>query len=123
MVRRQGRMKGTTTRRRVTRPVTAQMPTGFNGPRMTMMKARMETAGRKLRATGHVAGRFTRSSMREMSGAVEASREPMALLLRNVRLAGRRIMRDAVAAWREVVPARTKVMKLPVARPARRPAA
>ena len=125
MVRRQGRMKGTTTRRRVTRPVAAHVSTtGFTGPPMTMsmMKARMETVGRRLRATGHVMGRFTRSSMREMSGAVKASREPMMMLMRNVRLASRRIMRDATAAWHEVVPARTEVMKLPV-RPARRPAA
>jgi len=125
MVRRQGRMKGTTTRRRVTRPVATHMRTGFTGSPMpmSMMKARMETARRKLRATGHVVGRFTRSSMREMTDAVKASREPMALLLRNIRLASRRIMRDAAAAWREVVPARTEVMKMPVARQARRPAA
>ena len=123
MVRRQGRMKGTTTRRRVTAPVTAHMPTGFTGPTMSMMKARLETAGRRLRATGHVMGQFTRSSMREMSSAMKASREPMTLLLRNVRLASRRIMRDAIAAWHEVVPARTEVMKMPVARQARRPAA
>ncbi|HJW51802.1 MAG TPA: hypothetical protein VJ501_07315 [Burkholderiaceae bacterium] len=123
MVRRQGRVKGTTTRRRVTRPLAAHMRTDFTGSPMSMMKARMETAGRKLRATGHVVGRFTHSSMREMTDAVKASREPMALLLRNIRLASRRIMRDAAAAWREVVPARTEVMKMPVARQARRPAA
>ncbi len=125
MVRRQGRMKDTTTRRRVARPVAAHVPTGFTGPPMTMsmMKARMETVGRRLRATGNVMGRFTRSSMREMAGAVKASREPMTMLMRNVRLASRRIMRDATAAWHEVAPARTEVMKLPVARSARRPAA
>jgi hypothetical protein len=61
--------------------------------------------------------------MREMTGAVKASREPMTMLMRNVRLASRRIMRDATAAWHEVVPVRTEVMKLPVARPARRSAA
>jgi len=117
-------MKGKTTKRRVTRPVTAHMPTGFTtGPTISMMKSRLETAGCRLRATGHVAGRFARSSMREMSGAVRASREPMTVLMRNVRLAGRRIMRDAVAAWREVVPARSAEMKLPVARQARRPVA
>jgi hypothetical protein len=72
---------------------------------MARMKTRFETAGRKLQATGRAAGRFARSSLREVSGAVQASREPVTALWRNVRLAGRHVMRDAVAAWHEVVPA------------------
>jgi hypothetical protein len=71
---------------------------------MARMKTRFETAGRTLQATGRAAGRLARSSLREVSGAVQASREPMTTLWRNVRLAGRHVMRDAVAAWHEVVP-------------------
>jgi hypothetical protein len=89
---------------------------------MKMMKARLGAAGRKLQTTGVAAGMFARSSMREVTGAVRASREPMTALWRNVRLAGRHIVRDATAAWHEVVPARKGVLKLPVAR-SRRPAA
>lgn len=119
MVRRQVKRKSVATRRHEhAPPAVAGAP-----PAMMMMKARLETAGRRLQATGHAAGRVARSSMREMTGAMKASREPMAMLLRNVRLAGRRIMRDASAAWHEVAPARKAVLKLPVARPARRSAA
>jgi hypothetical protein len=78
------------------------------------MRMRFEEAGARLQATGRVAGRFARSSLREVTGAVRASREPMTALLRNVRLAGRHVMRDAVAAWHEVVPA-VKVVQKPAA--------
>jgi len=87
---------------------------------MAMMKVRLETAGRKLQAAGSTARHVARSSMREMTGAMKASREPMAMLWRNVRLAGRHIARDVTAAWQELAPARRKVLKAPVARPARR---
>jgi hypothetical protein len=78
------------------------------------MRTRFEVAGARLQATGRVAGRFARSSLREVTGAVRASREPMTALLRNVRLAGRHVMRDAVAAWHEVVPA-AKAVRRPAA--------
>jgi hypothetical protein len=61
--------------------------------------------------------------MREVTTAAKASREPMHALWRTVRLAGRHIARDAVALWKEVAPVRTEVLKLPVARRARRRAA
>ncbi|HTN50405.1 MAG TPA: hypothetical protein VMK32_13340 [Burkholderiaceae bacterium] len=124
MVRRQVKTKGTGVRRQVTEAA-RHAPTALAVPPKTkaMMKARLETAGRKLQATGNAAGKVARSSMREMTVAVKASREPMAMLWRNVRLAGRHIARSAAEAWNEVAPARKEVMKLPVARPARRPAA
>jgi hypothetical protein len=87
------------------------------------IKTRFGVAGCKLQAAGRVAGRFTRSSLREVTGAMKASREPMTMLWRNVRLAGRHIVRDATAAWHELVPAGAGVLKLPVAVRARRPAA
>jgi hypothetical protein len=58
--------------------------------------------------------------MREVTAAARASREPMETLWRNVRLAGRHIARDAVAAWNEAVP--MAPMK-PAVRPRRRAAA
>ena len=117
--------KGTGTRRRAVAPTPRHAPTVMTVRPETMktMRARLEVAGRKLQTTGLVAGRFARSSMREMTGAVRASREPMTALWRNVRLAGRHIVRDATAAWQEVVPAGNGVLKLPVALKARRPAA
>ena len=125
MVRRQTRVKGTATRRRAVRPTPRPAPTVKTVRPVTMktMMARFEVAGRKLQTTGVAAGKFARSSMREVRGAVRASREPMTALWRNVRLAGRHIVRDATAAWYEVVPAGKEVLKLPVARGARRPAA
>lgn len=120
MVRRQVKTKSTATRH-VAVPAVRHAPAVRVEPvTMAMMKARFETAGRKLQATGCAAGRVARSSMREMTGAMKASREPMAMLWRNFRLAGRHIVRDASAAWHEVAPARKDVMKLPVTRPARR---
>ena len=125
MVRRQRTVKGTGPRRRAVEPVPRHAPTvhAVRPETMKMMKARFEVAGRKLQTTGVAAGKFARSSMREVTGAVRASREPMTALWRNVRLAGRHIVRDATAAWHEVVPARKEVLKLPAARGARRPAA
>jgi hypothetical protein len=88
------------------------------------MKARLDMAGRKVQVAGTAATKFARSSVREVTSAAKASREPMHALWRNVRLAGRHIARDAVAMWHEVVPVRPEVLKLPVARRApRRPAA
>jgi hypothetical protein len=120
MVKRQVKRKVAATRR-VAEPTVRHAPAFKVEPvTMTMMKARFETARRKLQATGCAAGRVARTSMREMTGVMKASREPMAMLLHNFRLAGRRIARDASAAWHEVAPARSEVLKLPVARPARR---
>jgi hypothetical protein len=86
------------------------------------MKARLDMAGRRFRTAGTAATKFARSSVREVTTAAKASQEPMHALWRTFRLAGRHIARDAVAMWHEVVPA-MKVMKLPVVRGARRPAA
>jgi hypothetical protein len=124
MVRRQSRAK-TGTRRRAVEPAPRHAPTVLAVPPRTMktMKVRLEVAGRRLQATSGAASRFARVSMREVTGAVRASREPMTALLRNVRLAGRHIAREALAAWHEVVPAGKEVLKLPVAHRARRPAA
>jgi hypothetical protein len=95
-----------------------------------VLKARLDKAGHKLQLAGQkvqVAGsaatKFARSSVREVTTAAKASREPMHALWRNMRLATRHIARDAVAMWKEVAPARVEVMKLPVVRRARRPAA
>jgi hypothetical protein len=74
------------------------------------VRTRLEVAGRKFQATQAVATRFARTSMREVTGAVRASREPMTALWRNVRLASRHIVRE-------------EFLKLPLAHRARRPAA
>lgn len=107
MVTRRSTVKRTGTRRRAAAPKVRPAPVvpAVRPQAMARMKTRLETAGRTLQATGRVAGRFASRSLREVSGAVQASREPMTALLRNVRLAGRHVMRDAVAAWQEVVPA------------------
>lgn len=107
MVTRRGTVKRTGTRRRTVAPEARPAPVmpAVRPQTMAHMKTRFETAGRTLQATGRAAGRFARSSMREVSGAVQASREPMTALWRNVRLAGRHVLRDAVAAWHAVVPA------------------
>jgi hypothetical protein len=124
MVRRQTRAK-TGTRRRTAEPLARHAPTVLEVRPETVkaVKSRLGAAGRKLEATRVAAGRFARSSMREVTGAVKASREPMTALWRNVRLAGRHIVREATVAWHEVVPARKGVLKLPVVHRARRPAA
>ncbi len=124
MVRRQTRAK-TGTRRRTAVPAPRHTPAVLAVPPETVktVRTRLEVAGRKLQATQAVASRFARTSMREVTGAVRASREPMTALWRNVRLAGRHIVREASAAWQEVMPARKEFLKLPVAHRARRPAA
>jgi hypothetical protein len=68
------------------------------------MKARLDVAGRKLQVAGQAARKFARSSVREVTTAAKASREPMQQLLHTVRLAGRHIARDARVAWQEVMP-------------------
>jgi len=121
--------KATGTRRRVVRPEPRRAPTAPEvGPRVAEMKVRLDKAGHKLQLAGEkfqVAGqaatKFARSSVREVTTAAKASREPMQALWRNVRLAGRHIARDAAEMWHEMAPAR-RVMKLPVVRRARRPA-
>jgi hypothetical protein len=109
MVRRQSTVKRAGPRRRAVEPTPRHEPTVFGVPPATVksIKTRLGVAGCKLQAAGRVAGRFTRSSLREVTGAMKASREPMTMLWRNVRLAGRHIVRDATAAWHELVPAAT----------------
>ena len=120
MVTRQRKVTGT---RRAVKPArTAPTATEVRPPSVVKMKARLDMAGHRFRTAGTAATKFARSSMREVTTAAKASREPMHALWRNVRLASRHIARDAVAMWHEVVPA-MKVLKLPVARGARRPAA
>jgi hypothetical protein len=122
--------KGTGTRRRAMRPETRRAPAVPEvAPRVAEMKERLDAAGHKLQLAGHkfqVAGqaatKFARSYVREVTTAAKASREPMHALWRNFRLAGRHIARDAAEMWEEMAPAR-KVMKLPVMRKARGPAA
>ena len=122
MVRRQTRVKSMGTRRRAVRPTSRQAPTvaAVRPETAKAMNARFEAAGRSLQVTSRVAARFARSSMREVSGAVKASREPMTVLWRNVRLAGRHIVRDAAAAWNEVVPVGREMLQFPVRRGLRR---
>jgi hypothetical protein len=90
---------------------------------MAEMKARLDVAGRRFQVAGQAATKFARSSVREVTTAAKASREPMHALWRNMRLATRHIARDAVEMWKEVAPAGVAAVKLPVVRRARRPAA
>ena len=90
---------------------------------MAEVKARLDVAGRSFQVAGHAATKFARSSVREVTTAAKASREPMHALWRTMRLATRHIARDAVAMWKEVAPAGAEVLKRPVARKARRTAA
>lgn len=124
MVTRQSRVKGTGTRRRAVEPTPRHAPSAPAGHPVTVaeMKTRLDRAARRLQVAGMAARRFGRSSMREVTGAVRASREPMTTLLHTFRLAGRHIMRDATAAWREAAPAFAGMLKLPAARAARRAA-
>jgi len=123
MVTRQRKVTGTR-RRAVTPRTPATTPTGMEvrPPRVKEVKARFDMAGRRVRTASTAATKFARSSMREVTTAAKASREPMHALWRTFRLAGRHIARDYMAMWHEVVPA-TKALKLPVVRGARRPAA
>jgi hypothetical protein len=121
MVTRQRKVTGTR-RRAVTPARTAPTAMEVRPNGTAEMKARFDMAGRRFRKAGTAATKFARSSMREVTTAAKASREPMHALFRNLRLAGRHIARDYMSMWHEVVPA-TKALKLPVARGARRPAA
>jgi len=116
--------KGTGTRRRATQPETRRAPTAtaVRPPRVVEVKARLGKAGEKFQVAGHAATEFARSSVREVTTAAKASREPMHALWRNVRLASRHIARDAVEMWHVVKPAGMAALKLPVVRRARRPA-
>ncbi|MCK7501764.1 MAG: MBL fold metallo-hydrolase [Comamonadaceae bacterium] len=62
------------------------------------MKEQLEVAERALQRAGRAAARFARRSVHEVTLAGRASREPMQVVWRAVRLAGRHIARDAVAA-------------------------
>lgn len=115
--------RGTGTRRRTPASRPAPTATQVRATPMDEMKARFDNAGRRARMASTAATRFARSSVREMTTAARESREPLHALWLNVRLAGRHIARDAVALWQEVMPAPAEVMKLPVARKARRQAA
>jgi hypothetical protein len=123
MVTRQTARKATGTPRRAARPARRPTAAAVLRPRLAAMRVRLDMAERTARTAGHAATKLARSSMREMTTAAMASREAMHALWRNVRLAGRHIARDAMAAWHEVVPVRTEPLKLPVGRRARRPAA
>lgn len=117
--------KGTGTRRRAGEPAPRRTPTAgeVRPTPMAEMKARLDGAGRKFQVAGQAATKFARSSVREVTTAAKASREPMHALWRNMRLATRHIARDAVVLWKEVAPAGMEVMKLPAVRRARRAAA
>ena len=118
--------KGTGTRRRATRPATRPAPTTLavlvRPPKVATIKARLGKTGEQFQLAGKAATKFARSSMREVTTAAKASREPMHALWRNVRLAGRHIARDAVELWQEVRPAGMVALKLPAVGKARRPA-
>jgi hypothetical protein len=116
--------KVTGTRRRATQPETRRAPAApaVRTPRVATMRVKLGKAGEQFQVAGHAATKFARSSMREVTTAAKASREPMHALWRNVRLASRHIVRDAVEMWGEVKPAGMAVLKLPVVRRARRPA-
>ena len=103
-VRPAARPKATPVAAPMARPSTADMRVAFG------------VASHKVLVAGTAARRFARASMREMTIAARDLREPMGALWRTLRLAGRHIARDAMMAWREVVPQAT-------ARPARRAAA
>lgn len=114
--------KGTGARRRTSAPRPA--PTAMEvRPPMAEMRARLDGAQSRARIARSAATRFARSSVREVTTAARESREPLHALWRNVRLATRHIARDAKAMWHEVMPEAKEVMKLPVARRARRAAA
>ena len=123
MVTRQRKVTGT--RRRAVTPAPRRTPKalGVRPASMDEMKTRLDGAGRKLQVAGNAATKFARSSVREVTTAAKASREPMHALWRNMRLATRHIARDAVEMWKDVAPAGVAVLRLPVVRRVRRPAA
>ena len=98
------------------------IPTAELKVRLDKAGRKLQLAGQKFQVAGQAATKFARSSVREVTTAAKASREPMHALWRNFRLAGRHIVRDAAEMWHEMAPAR-KVLKLPVVRRAGRPAA
>ncbi len=99
-------------RTRTTRRTPRQMPAAVMPPLPTAeARARFEIAERRLMRAGRTAARFARNSTREVMTAAQALREPMQSMLRTMRRASRNIARDAMAAWREVVP-------MPVMKPA-----
>jgi hypothetical protein len=115
----------TTTQRRTRATMPAARPAPVieaMQPRLGAIRARLDAAGCRVQGAGRAATRFARSSVREMTTAAKAAREPMQAVWRSVRLAGRHIARDAMTMWQEVAPARP-ALKLPAARRARRPAA
>ena len=107
-----------TTRRVMTPPLPETTPMVRKTRPVTVadIKAKFNVAGRRMEVAGQAATKFARSSMREVTTAARASREPMQALWHTMPLAGRHIARNAMAAWQEVAPARSGTMKLPVAR-------
>lgn len=79
--------------------------------RMEAAKVQLHAAERRLQKARRAAATFARSYMREMTAAVEASREPMHSLWLTMKRTGRHIARDATEAWREVMPSQPKTMK------------
>lgn len=105
MVTRSTKTAGMSRRTPARRPAARAAPAPVAPPvNMEEMKARFDVAGRALRRAGMAASQFARNSMREMTVAGRAWREPMNEVWRAVRLAARHIVRDAVAAWHEAVP-------------------
>lgn len=92
------------------RPAARPAPT-VTPVRMEEVKAQLDVAGQALQRVGRAATRFARSSVQEVTLAGRASREPMHQVWRAVRLAGRHIARDAVAAWNEAVPVAARPKK------------
>jgi hypothetical protein len=88
-------------RRATAKPAAASAPAARP---VAEMKATLDLAGRKLQVAGKAATKLARSSVREMTHAAQAAREPVQAMLHAVRLAGRHIARDARAAWLEVAP-------------------
>ena len=116
--------KATVTRRRAApAPRPARATTAVRTTPVAEMKERLEMARGKFQVAGHAATKFARSYVREVTTAAKASREPVQALWHNVRMASRHIARDAKTMWQEVAPVRMEVMKLPVVRRTRSPAA
>ncbi len=115
--------KATVIRRRAAAPRPAPATPEVRPTRVAEVKERLEMARGRFRVAGHAATKFARSYVREVTTAAKASREPMQALWHNVRMAGRHIARDAKEMWKEVAPVPMGVMKLPVVRRMRRPAA
>jgi hypothetical protein len=120
MVTRQSRAKGTGTRRRTGESARHAPIAEVRPVTVAKIRTRLDMASRRLQVAGTAARRLARSSMREVTGAVKASREPVTALFRTFRLAGRHILRDAAAAWHEVAPQHAAILKLPLLRGARR---